>query len=146
MQLTRFTAVLAALAVCGVTVAVAACRAGGGPPDPAIDVVVSVSPTPATVGVVRVLVAVHDSAGLPMQDAEVLVQGDMTHPGMPPSLERAEPAGRGRYIVAAFPLAMAGEWLLTARVTAPTGEVGVGRLPITVVGPPSRPEGRGLDP
>ncbi len=144
MQMIRPGAVPAALAACGILVTVAACRGGGGPPGPAIDVTLSVSPTPATVGVARVLVVVHGSTGAPVNDAEVLVEGDMTHSGMPPSSERAEPAGQGRYVVAAFPLVMAGEWVLTARATVPNGEVGVGRLLLTVVGPPTRRDGGGL--
>lgn len=71
----------------------------------------SVRPDPPVVGVVVVDLKLRNAAGLPVHDATVKVEGDMTHPGMVPSFADAREVAPGTYR-ADLDLTMAGDWIV----------------------------------
>ena len=64
------------------------------------------------VGTGEVLVRLSDAAGAPIDDARLLLRGDMTHAGMIPMLAAADGGADGLYQVP-VEWSMAGEWVLT---------------------------------
>ncbi len=78
--------------------------------------------TERQIGPATVEVTVRASDGTPIDDAEVVVRGDMGHAGMKPVLARSRSAGGGRYLAEDFHFTMAGDWVLTAEVALPGGE------------------------
>ena len=101
----------------------AGCGAGG-EADLGLNVDVGISPTPPVVGATRLLVSVSDSEGNPVVGAEVRVEGNMSHAGMAPVFGNAQEEGDGVYVVPGFRFTMAGDWILTVRVTLPDGRQG----------------------
>lgn len=75
---------------------------------------------PAVGGDASVVVTLTDGEGSPITDAAVEIVGDMTHAGMMPIIGKGEHTGEGHYAV---PLrwTMAGDWLVTVRVTSADG-------------------------
>lgn len=74
-------------------------------------------------------------AGVPVTEAQIEVQGTMSHAGMEPLWVVAEAEGEGRYL-ASLPWTMGGEWLLTVHVTLPDGTTLERRLePVQVASP-----------
>lgn len=119
MSLSRTAAALAAVS-CIVAIGVAGCapseQGGLG-----LTVDVGISPTPPLVGPTRLLISLSDSAGAPVEGAEVQVQGNMTHAGMAPVFGTAREEGDGMYVIPGFRFTMAGDWILTVRVTLADG-------------------------
>ena len=85
---------------------------------------VGISPTPPLVGPTRLLISLSDSAGAPVEGAEVQVDGNMTHAGMAPVFGTAQEEGDGMYVIPGFRFTMAGDWILTVRVTLADGRQG----------------------
>ena len=85
---------------------------------------VGISPTPPLVGPTRLLISLADSAGAGVEGAEVQVEGNMTHAGMAPVFATAQDEGGGMYVVPGFRFTMAGDWILTVRVTLADGREG----------------------
>lgn len=104
-----------------------------------IEVQVDTAPTPPIVGPARLVVTVSDSAGTPVSDASIEVEGTMSHAGMTPVRERAEPADPGRYVVPEFEFTMGGDWILRLEITLADGRQGVRTRELRVIagGPPS---------
>jgi len=73
------------------------------------------------VGPARILIALEDSGGIPVEGARIVVEGNMSHAGMTPVLDTAVAEAPGRYAVPDFPFTMAGSWILTLRATLPDG-------------------------
>ncbi len=69
----------------------------------------------------------------PLENAEVIVRGDMTHAGMAPVQQTAKAIGNGRYRLEAFHFTMSGDWVLsiTAKTNSKTllGETRLGVNP-----------------
>jgi len=84
-----------------------------------LDVVIS--PTPPAVGPARLIVSLEDTTGTPVDGAEIVVEGNMSHAGMVPVVDTAQAEGPGRYGISAFEFTMAGDWILTLRATLPDG-------------------------
>lgn len=82
---------------------------------------VAISPTPPSVGPARLIISLVDSAGTPLDGAEILVEGNMSHAGMAPVVDTALAEGPGKYGVPSFGFTMAGDWVLTLRATLPDG-------------------------
>lgn len=80
----------------------------------------TVDPAPAAIGTTQVAVVLADSLGRPLEDADVVFEGTMTHPGMQPVLAAARESSPGRY-EAALDLTMAGDWVLLLEATLPDG-------------------------
>jgi hypothetical protein len=93
-------------------------RAGGDLPDIQVDL--ALSPDPPPVGQVRVVVSLSDVAGQPVSEAQVELEGNMTHAGMVPSLAQAAETAPGRY-EAPLEFSMAGDWFILVRATLPDG-------------------------
>ena len=82
---------------------------------------VAISPTPPAVGPARLIISLEDSAGAPLDGAEILVEGNMSHAGMVPVLDTAQAEGPGRYGISDFRFTMAGDWVLIVHATLPDG-------------------------
>lgn len=81
-----------------------------------------ISPTPPAVGPARLIIALSDSAGRPVDGAEIVVEGNMTHAGMVPVIDTAQAEDPGRYGISDFNFTMAGDWILTIRGVLPNGD------------------------
>lgn len=77
-------------------------------------------PDPPRVGPVTLTLALADSAGRPIADADVSVEGNMAHAGMQPVFAEAAEVDSGRY-AASLEFTMAGDWFLLVDVTLPDG-------------------------
>jgi hypothetical protein len=79
-----------------------------------------ISPAPARVGPAAISLTLSDTAGNPVTGAQIMVEADMSHPGMRPLFEKANEQGAGRYR-AHLEFPMAGDWVLLLHVTVPGG-------------------------
>ncbi len=131
MSLSRTAAALAA-ASCIVAIGVAGC-APSEQDGLGLTVDVDISPTPPLVGPTRLLISLSDSAGAAVEGAEVQVEGNMTHAGMAPVFGTAQEDDEGIYVIPGFRFTMAGDWILTVRVTLPDGRQGTYQHPANVV-------------
>jgi hypothetical protein len=129
---------------------VAGCRGDGPSGDPGLILDVGISPTPPGVGPARLIIALTDTAGNPLSEAVVTVEGNMSHAGMVPVLDTARMTGPGQYLVDDFRFTMAGDWILTVEATLPDGrhtvhtqETDVVSVPPSVV-PEGTPESAGM--
>lgn len=104
---------------------------------------VSVAPTPPVVGPALVIVRVRGHEGDPVIDADVRLEGTMTHAGMVPVHADAVESGAGNYRVDAFEFTMGGDWILRAHIETPDGPSGVHETNLRVV---SGPRGDGKTP
>ncbi len=66
--------------------------------------------------------------------ATVELTGDMTHAGMIPVVRSAPEAAAGTYRADDFEFTMAGDWILTAKVTLPDGTNVTAETRVTVPG------------
>jgi hypothetical protein len=125
------------------------CRGGPDTGDESLVLEVAISPTPPVVGPARLIITLHDTAGVPLENAEILVEGNMSHAGMVPVLGTAEEEREGHYAVPDFRFTMAGDWIITARATLPDGRWVQTMTSTQVVGAPTgiSPDtaGEGLD-
>ena len=115
-------------------IALVGCRGDGGSEDLGYDFKVGISPTPPTVGAARLIIGLHDPTGNPVEGAQVLVEGNMSHAGMVPVQDTAQLDGPGQYSVPGFSFTMAGDWVLDLKATLPDGTVVRTRHPTSVVG------------
>ena len=117
-----------------------ACR-GSSVAEGGFEIDLSVSPTPPAVGPARLTIRVTDPEGMIVDQALVLVQGTMSHPGMTPTTVTARPTGDGRFAVEAFDFSMAGDWILNVAVGLPDGRSAQRDFPMRAVGAPDDPDG-----
>lgn len=68
-------------------------------------------PDPPVVGTEALDLVLADPSGRPIHGARVRVEGNMSHPGMAPSIAQAQELEPGHYR-AALELTMAGDWFL----------------------------------
>lgn len=87
---------------------------------PEVTVSWQVRPHPPDTGRATVAVVLADTAGHPLQGAEVAVEGIMTHPGMAPVTAGASEVAPGRY-EAELHFTMRGDWILLLEATLPDG-------------------------
>ena len=102
---------------------VAACTAGCRPGDASDeDVRVSwqIRPEPVRAGSTSVTVALRDSSGAPIENADVEIEATMTHPGMRPEMASAEEISPGVY-ESDLNLTMGGDWMLILKAELPDG-------------------------
>jgi hypothetical protein len=135
----------AVLFTLALTLLVAGCRGAPETGDPSLVLEVAISPTPPAVGPARLIITLHDTAGVPLEGAEIRVEGNMSHAGMVPVLATAEEEGEGRYAVPDFRFTMAGDWILTTRATLPDDRWVQTMMSTPVVGAPTgmRPDTAG---
>lgn len=79
-------------------------------------------PAPAVNDASAVDILVHDADGQPVLDANLDLEGHMTHPGMAPVVARLAATGEGRYR-AGVTFTMSGDWVLFVN-----GRLGDGRI------------------
>lgn len=119
------------------TMAMVGCRGPRDAGDPTLTMEVGISPTPPAVGPAQILVTLHDTAGAPVDEALVTVEGNMSHAGMVPVVDTAHATDPGRYMVRDFDFTMAGDWVLTVQADLPDGRTARLDYGTTVMGPPS---------
>ena len=89
------------------------------PDTPEITVAWNVAPDPPRVGPVQVSLTLTEG-GQPVGDADVRLEGNMSHPGMEPVFSDAREVAPGRY-EAPLDLTMAGDWFVLAQITLRDG-------------------------
>ena len=93
-----------------------------------------ISPTPPAVGPARLIISLTDSAGAPVDGAEIVVEGNMSHAGMVPVIDTAQAEDSGRYGISDFTFTMAGDWVLILEASLPDGRQARLEKPTNVVG------------
>ena len=71
---------------------------------------------------------VRDSAGNPVTDAIILVEGTMTHAGMQPVIVGTEARGEGMYVTEGFKFTMGGDWVILVHATFADGSTAEQRI------------------
>ncbi len=79
-----------------------------------------VSPEPPRVGPATITLTPTDTSGVPVEGADLTLEGTMTHPGMPPVFAEAREESPGIYR-ASFEFTMAGDWVIIIIATLPDG-------------------------
>ena len=102
--------------------------------DPGFSLEVAISPTPPAVGPARLVITLTDSTGAPVEGAEIVVEGNMSHAGMVPIVDTADVEDPGRYGISDFGFSMAGDWVLTLEAKLPDGRMVRTRSSTNVVG------------
>lgn len=88
-------------------------------PDVQIDL--TLSPSPPTVGPAQLTIVVASSTRGPIEGAKVDIEGTMAHAGMKPAFFKATGVGNGRYVVRDFAFSMAGDWIVNVVAELPDG-------------------------
>jgi hypothetical protein len=110
------------------TVAGVACRPGHeSVPDVAIDC--QIDPDPPTIGASTITVSLADAGARPVVGATVLVEANMSHPGMRPLFARATEIAPARYR-ADLEFTMAGDWILSVSAALRDGRTAHTRLDV----------------
>jgi hypothetical protein len=87
---------------------------------PSISVDHDISPQPTRVGPATVTIRLTDAANQPVTAAQVVIEGEMSHPGMRPVFGQAQELQAGRY-QGQVDFAMAGDWILLFHITLRDG-------------------------
>ncbi len=104
-----------------VPLALAGCTQGGTGNAGSTQVTLTTTPAQPAVGPAQVTVTLKDASGNPIDNAQVAVEGDMTHAGMVPVQANAVGEGSGQYVIKDFSFTMGGDWVLTVSATLPDG-------------------------
>jgi hypothetical protein len=73
-------------------------------------------------GPATVTLNLSDKAGAPVSGAKITLEGNMTHPGMPPVVSQAQEIDGGQYR-GPLDFKMGGDWVITVRITLADGKV-----------------------
>jgi len=99
--------------------AVASCgRASKDLPDVAVDLVVV--PDPPQIGPSTVTVTLTDAGGLPIENADLELEANMSHAGMVPVFASAREVAPGQY-EASLEFTMGGDWFILVHSQLPDG-------------------------
>ncbi len=79
-----------------------------------------ITPQPLRVGEVTVAVRLADRAANPVTDATIMVEADMTHPGMSPVFATAKETAPGRY-ESKMNFNMGGDWVVLLHIRLGNG-------------------------
>lgn len=101
------------------------------PPQDGYTMTMTVQPAQPVIGEGRLIVTLTDPAGAPVADAQLAVEGNMSHAGMKPSFGAVTAAADGQYTVA-IQWTMAGDWYVDIKATLADGRVIGRRFPLTV--------------
>lgn len=96
-----------------------------------ITVEMTVDPPAPSVGPARLVFVVTDAQGQPVDDAQIEVEGNMTHAGMVPVFAQSKAGDDGRYVVP-FDWTMGGDWFVVVDITLADGERLSRQFPVTV--------------
>jgi hypothetical protein len=113
-----FCGMLLALACAG-TQGVSGCHAAVDVA-PDISVQQQISPQPVRVGPATVVVQIGDAAAKPVTRASVVVEADMSHPGMSPVFGTASETAPGSYL-AHIDFNMGGDWVVLLHIKLADG-------------------------
>ena len=89
-------------------------------PSPHLGIQVALVPQPPRVGPVTVMLSLTDSGAQPVSGARILLEADMSHPGMAPVFGNAAEIGPGVY-QGRVDFNMAGDWVILAHIKLPNG-------------------------
>ena len=89
---------------------------------PGIELNWSIEPDPPTVGRATIHITLVDSTGQLMENADVQLEGNMSHPGMKPILARATETTSGHYS-STIEFTMGGDWFFLVKSTLPDDRV-----------------------
>lgn len=107
-------------------------RIQAGQPDVTdINLEMSLEPDQPTVGPATLIFTLTDVEGQPINEANLEIEGNMTHAGMVPVLAQTAAGEAGRYAVP-FEWTMGGDWIVTVQVTLPDGRQFSREMPVTV--------------
>jgi hypothetical protein len=106
-------------AVCMGTLAVNACRRNADAA-PGINVKEQIAPQPVRVGPATVSVELADRLQKPLSQAAIMVEADMSHPGMRPVFAEAKETVPGSYR-APIEFNMAGDWVILLHIKLADG-------------------------
>jgi hypothetical protein len=102
--------------------------------DPGLILTHQISPAPPKVGPATVALTLADKAGAPLRGAKVVLEGNMSHPGMAPVLSDAHETEAGQYR-GPIDFKMSGDWVITVRITLPDGRAVAREFKVTGVRP-----------
>ena len=105
-------------------------------PAPGADLQISLIPAPGGLAGDYLQVQLADAAGVPITDAQVALEGNMTHAGMVPVIvsavtDAADGSGDGIYQLP-FQFTMLGDWIITVAVTLADGTTVTRDIDVTV--------------
>ena len=80
-----------------------------------------ITPFPPAVGPAVIEVRLTDADGEPIDNAELEIEGNMSHAGMEPVIVDATGGQDGRYTTDGFEFTMGGDWIITVSGTLPDG-------------------------
>jgi hypothetical protein len=96
------------------------CRpAASGTRDVQVDL--TVNPSPPLVGDAEVSLTLTDAGGMPLQGADVRLEGNMNHAGMKPSFAELREVEPGRY-AGTLQFTMGGDWFILVMAETPDGK------------------------
>jgi hypothetical protein len=81
----------------------------------------TISPDPPRVGPTTIVLRLTDRDARPLSGARIMLEADMSHPGMAPVFEEANETAPGQY-QAHFNFGMAGDWIVLLHVRLPGGQ------------------------
>ena len=87
---------------------------------PGVTVIEQISPQPPQVGPTTVTVELTDAAQKPIANANIMVEADMSHPGMSPLFGQASQTVPGTYR-AHVNFNMGGDWIVLLHIKLPDG-------------------------
>lgn len=102
----------------------AACTRGGDNDDDSADgvnVELHITPDSPEIGPAVIEVTLTDEDGDPIDDAELEIEGNMSHAGMQPVIVDATGEQDGRYVSDGFEFTMGGDWIITVSGTLADG-------------------------
>lgn len=88
--------------------------------DANVQLTVAIRPQPPVTGTAYVEVLLRDATGNPLEATAVRLEGNMSHPGMRPSLAMARRMQPGRWL-GGLELTMGGDWLLLVQAELADG-------------------------
>ena len=86
-----------------------------------ITILLSVDPSPVTIGEATLYFELKDAQDQPIEGASLRAKGDMSHAGMMPVLGDSVEIGDGNYSIP-FEWTMVGDWILTITGELPDGQ------------------------
>lgn len=102
------------------TVLLTACQRGSSSDIPEIEIELTVSPNPPSVGQATVTFTIIDEQKQPVTGAAIELEGNMNHAGMTPVFSQATEVGDGQY-EAPLEFTMGGDWFILVKVNLPDG-------------------------
>lgn len=87
---------------------------------PGVTIQEEISPQPSKAGPATIAVELTDAARKPIANADIMVEADMSHPGMSPVFGKANETAPGTYR-APINFNMGGDWIVLLHIKLPDG-------------------------